>query len=131
MRLYYGCLVYCGGADCVLYRYIVLRKKGRECYYLNVSINTSFSRVNFKLRLKVSTLLLLGSHYVLCNTCLLLGHLHSYSMASQFVGTLHSSLSCITGPQQKTIHCTKLLCILRLEWRIIHLHFIVFGTCNI
>eukprot|EP01084_Bolivina_argentea_P251668 422160_1 len=33
-------------------RYIVLRKKGREWYYLNVSINTSFSRVNFKLRLK-------------------------------------------------------------------------------
>ncbi len=131
MRLYYGCLVYCGGADCVLYRYILLRKKGRGWCYLYVSINTSFSRVNFKLKLKVSTLLLLGSHYVLCNNCLFLGHLHSYSMASQFVGTLHSSLSCITGLQQKAIHITKLFCIPRVGWRIIRLHFIVFGTCNI
>ncbi len=130
-RLYYGCLVYCGGADCVLFRYTILRKKGREWCYLNVSIITPFSRVNFKLRLKVSTFLLLGSHYVFCNTCLCLWYLHSYSMVSQFVGILRSSLSCITRPRPQTIHCTKSFCIPHLEWQITHLRFIVFGICNI
>ncbi len=115
-RLYYCCLVYCGGADCVLFRYTILRKKGREWCYLNVSIITPFSRVNFKLRLKVSTFLLLGSHYVFCNTCLYLWYLHSYSMVGQFVGILRSSLSCITRPRPQTIHCTKSFCIPHLEW---------------